>query len=608
MAAPTINSTYTSKRDSLLQRMQKANDQSAALLSELNDLAPHMISPDEWVKLQTPRKLLEFQTRLEYAIWHERTGNEMKIPTKEEVDAMRMRYKQLNTDPPSSGSQFQKTPESERADSQISELRLGDVRRGGMGVLDSRVRMVGSTTSQLGDGLRGGWQGFTPQRQAVGQVLRMDGSEMMGSESVVSRSQQAAFVTANTNKQATKKPATSPPKPTSPAQPNIHHPAIESTQQRPINSNNQTPAPLKRRRRATSEESENSDYNPTSSAESTPSVSPSPSASPRPASTLKTGNHGAPPAKRRAPFPTTPVRRLPPATLHPSFTPRPASALKGQTPLTPSMGTTKTNHQLLADFVPMSITEINMSGLDALQAKFKGIKALDSFSTNTAKGEMMSRFMDWQNTMLELERGEGEGNGEPEVITPSRSSIAAPSQTNTPLGRRKFVGKSDEELLGSFVYQSVKELNGLKVDEIRGLVRGVEGLRRFFNGLTKTQMIGEYMKWQREMVDLKRKREEEEDEEMEEEEDEEMEEDKEMEEAEEMEQLEETEEQLEEELAIAPASATTPNMPPTKATATKTTPIIIDLISDSEDDDSGETMPGIERHIPDDQDTRIVEV
>ncbi|RDI78624.1 hypothetical protein Vi05172_g11359 [Venturia inaequalis] len=306
-----------------------------------------------------------------------------------------------------------------------------------------------------------------------------------------------------------------------------------------------------------------------------------------PNSAPTTSRHGAPPAKRRA-LPTTPIRRPPCAA------PRPALEINRNTPLTPSAGVSKTNQQLLGEFVLMSITEVAALDPTELQRKAKGIKALASFAGKVSNPDLIGRFMEWQNTMLELERGEA-GAGE-EADTPSQ---ATPSQGNTPSGRRKIQGNTDEELLDTFVFKSMQELKNMLAADLRDLIRGVEALRQYFNGVNKGGMIKYYMEWQMGMVAMKQEREEDEDEdEDEEDEDEEEVEDeeaKEDEEEEEEDEYEEAKEGKEEEVV-------------TKAVAARKAPVVIDLVSDSEDEESGGTMNSVGRVASRKQEMRMVEV
>ncbi|KAE9977026.1 hypothetical protein EG328_002295 [Venturia inaequalis] len=582
LPTPTNN---TAALQSLLDESQQHIDRGRALLSRFTELAPHMLAPREWVNLQIPHKLIDVQTQLEYAIWYEQTGKNMKPLTKEEVRRMRGRYEESKRK-----SQFSSLVECERSDSQISELQLESSQRVDLQLVESQVSgkeslLLPVSSARPVNNSHVASPFANPQKQAARQLLHTNVPKTLGRGIVMPNRRQDATPTNNTDIQATiKKPVNGSTHARSTLQPPIQ-PAVPPSRTLTQTSNTKAPASLKRSQRASSEESENSDYRPTSSAGSSPSLSPS--ASPGPNSAPTTSRHGAPPAKRRA-LPTTPIRRPPCAA------PRPALEINRNTPLTPSAGVSKTNQQLLGEFVLMSITEVAALDPTELQRKAKGIKALASFAGKVSNPDLIGRFMEWQNTMLELERGEA-GAGE-EAVTPSQ---ATPSQANTPSGRRKIQGNTDEELLDTFVFKSMQELKNMLAADLRDLIRGVEALRQYFNGVNKGGMIKYYMEWQMGMVAMKQEREEDEDEdEDEEDEDEEEVEDeeaKEDEEEEEEDEYEEAKEGKEEEVV-------------TKAVAARKAPVVIDLVSDSEDEESGGTMNSVGRVASRKQEMRMVEV
>lgn len=533
------------------------------------------------MNLQIPHKLIDVQTQLEYAIWYERTGKHMKPPTKEEVRLMRGRYEESKRK-----SQFSSLVEFERSDSQISELQLESSQRVELQLVDSQVS--GKESLQLPvssarpvNNSHIASRFANPQKQAARQVSHTNAPKTLGRGIVMPTRRQDATPTNNTDIQAAvKKPVNGSTHPRSALQPPIQ-PAVPPPRTLTRNSNTKAPASLKRSRQASSEESENSDYRPTSSAGSTPSLSPS--ASPGPNSAPTTSRHGAPPAKRRA-LPTTPIRRPPCAA------PRPALEINRNTPLTPSAGVSKTNQQLLGEFVLMSITEVAALDPTELQRKCRGIKALASFAGKVSNPDLIGRFMEWQNTMLELERGEA-GERE-EAVTPSQ---ATPSQANTPSGRRKIQGNTDEELLDTFVFKSMQELKDMLASDLRDLIRGVEALRQYFNGVNKGGMIKYYMEWQMGMVAMKQEREEDEEDEEEDEDEEENEEEQEEEDEDEEQREAKEDKDKEGEVVTEPAAA-------------RKAPVVIDLVSDSEDEESGETMNGVVRVASRKQEMRMVEV
>ncbi|TLD36254.1 hypothetical protein E2P81_ATG03143 [Venturia nashicola] len=530
MSPPVTATNHTLKLESLLNKFRKAIDHNKTLLSELTDLAPHMLAPYEWVKLHIPQKLIDLQTQLEYAVWHEQTGKQMTLPTKEEVVAMRTRHSKQNLQ--SLSSQLQ-TPHSERPDSQISDFQLESLK-----CVDAQL---GNSRSVDRPPVFS-----TPQKQAAKWAPHSDIPETPGSDPVVSRRQHATILITDSNVQHVTKKAAK----------RLHIP--------PIVSNPNPPAQTKRRRQGSSQDSEDSEYCP-DSAGSSQSVSVSPTASPAP--TPSTAGRATPPAKRRA-LTKQPIRRPP------SATPLPVSALTRQTPQTPlNIVIAKTNEELLDSFVHLSVIELTAMHLTDLQDTFKGIKVLKAYARNTTKDAMIDHFIRWQNDMLELGRGE-----------------VPQTQTGMPkrLVNAGIIARSDGDLLDGFVFKSVRELQSLKVRELELLVRGVEGLRQYFNGLDKKSLVEKYMGWQRKMVALKRQREEDEDA------------DEEMEDA--------ADEGEEENTALEDIKQETAS----EAVVPKTAPEVINLVSDSEDEDEDEkvggAVNGARRVVSRKQGTRMVEV
>lgn len=492
-------SSTTLSHDTALQSLLGEFEQHIArgqiLLSRLTELAPQKLASREWAHLQIPHKLIDVQTQLEYAIWHERTNHEHLIAHPEDFHQLRARYEEDKKNSQLSNSQLQ-TPE---ADPEVSDIQFEESQRMSLEPAESQLQERQSvqlpvSTTQLVCNRPVITQFTTPQKQAAGHIIRSDIPAIPRSGSIIPNRPQAATLATTSNVQATtttKTPTSYPPPPRVATEP-IVKPVVPSSRALPKATNTKATAGTKRRRRGSSEESENSDYSPPSSEQSSVSVSLSPSASP--ALTPTPSKRSAPPAKRQA-LGITPTRRPP------SATPRPASAFKWRTPHTPSMGTAKTNQQLLASFVTMDIGQVNTLSVADLQTKFAEIKALQAYAKSGSKPELIGRFMEWQNTMLELERGEGEA--EEQAMTPS--------QPVTP--RIKIKGKSDEELLEGFVFKNAQQLNSMKAKELEIMIRGVEALRRYFDSVTKKSMIDVYMKWQRDMVVMQREREEEEEEE-----------------------------------------------------------------------------------------------
>jgi hypothetical protein len=70
-------------------------------------------------------------------------------------------------------------------------------------------------------------------------------------------------------------------------------------------------------------------------------------------------------------------------------------------------------------------------------------------------------------------------------------------------GNAAIVAKTDEELLGDFVFMPKAEVESLLAPALRKLLRGVKSLGRFHNGVNKTAMQKHYMAWQEKMQALK---------------------------------------------------------------------------------------------------------
>lgn len=121
MSSLPAASSNEAKLQSLLIKFQKHNEHGRTLLLRLTELAPHMLAPREWTKLQIPQKLIDIQAQFEYAICHERTNREHLTATKKEIQGAWKRYEESKKNPPALNSQLE-TPESERPDSQISDL------------------------------------------------------------------------------------------------------------------------------------------------------------------------------------------------------------------------------------------------------------------------------------------------------------------------------------------------------------------------------------------------------------------------------------------------------------------------------------------------------
>jgi hypothetical protein len=66
-------------------------------------------------------------------------------------------------------------------------------------------------------------------------------------------------------------------------------------------------------------------------------------------------------------------------------------------------------------------------------------------------------------------------------------------------GRRSdVIMKSDEELVEGFVMKGREELKGMRVDELRSLLKGIESLKKFCR-VKKEMMVERYMEWQEKM-------------------------------------------------------------------------------------------------------------
>ncbi|QDS69538.1 hypothetical protein FKW77_007686 [Venturia effusa] len=550
MSLSSATSPTNVELQSLLNECEGYVKDGQNLLSRLRALAPQMLAPREWVKLRAIQKLIDLQTQVEYAVFHEKHRNTLpSMVTKKYVQDMKARREEDRRDPQYLHSHPQEyrsqdvTPvlaESQLSGHQPLQLPATMKQRAGQPPVTSEI--------------------FTPQKKKATQpTLHSEVPETPGSGPVLPKRRQLTISTANSNSwTAPKSPVAHMPVPTPESGPNVQQ-AVFLSQAISRDTSRKVSLTLKRRRRATSEESEDTAYRPSSSSEgSLDNISPSPSASPTPA------KRGQPPAKRRA-LPTTPIRRPP------SATPRPA--LGWQAPRAPLGIIAKTNEQLLADFVLMSTDEVNAINLADLQAKFKGIKALLALANNASKETMIDGFMKWQNTMLELERGE-----EPQ------DQAITPSHVITP--RRKIESKSDEELLQDFVFKSLQELNDMRAGEVNTLVRGVEALRPFFNGVKKQHMIDHYMKWQKKLVVRQQEREQEEAE-LEEEEEEDV----------------EPGPEGDQEVAVDPEAEAA-----TRTVAPATTHEVIDLTSDGEDEGSGETITGDQQDAHQEHETTLMEV
>lgn len=59
--------------------------------------------------------------------------------------------------------------------------------------------------------------------------------------------------------------------------------------------------------------------------------------------------------------------------------------------------------------------------------------------------------------------------------------------------------QSDEDLVDNFRFMSEKEVDQIKVTDLRNRIRAIESLRTLHNGVPKKGMVEVYMKWQRRM-------------------------------------------------------------------------------------------------------------
>jgi hypothetical protein len=86
--------------------------------------------------------------------------------------------------------------------------------------------------------------------------------------------------------------------------------------------------------------------------------------------------------------------------------------------------------------------------------------------------------------------------------TPQRITTTA-SKPNTP-SRSKIIGRSNEELLDTFIFMSRQSVSDLKSPELQVMFRGISALKPYANGVGKRSMVDRYMHWQAEMQELKR--------------------------------------------------------------------------------------------------------
>jgi hypothetical protein len=79
------------------------------------------------------------------------------------------------------------------------------------------------------------------------------------------------------------------------------------------------------------------------------------------------------------------------------------------------------------------------------------------------------------------------------------SADGAPMTKGGKSGKTGILAKTDDELLEDFVYIPEAALDKMKAPEIKNLIRGLESLRVYHNGLVKKSMIQHYMQWQKGM-------------------------------------------------------------------------------------------------------------
>lgn len=70
-------------------------------------------------------------------------------------------------------------------------------------------------------------------------------------------------------------------------------------------------------------------------------------------------------------------------------------------------------------------------------------------------------------------------------------------------GKTGILARADEDLLDDFVFMSAKDVDKMKVPELRNHIRAIESLRKWHNGVPKKHMADQYMIWQRSMQAMK---------------------------------------------------------------------------------------------------------